>query len=89
MAHHKAAHSHDIDMQKDFQVLRPERATSGDKTHMPKTLTSQVESDKVGGSVADEPQGFQIFGFPWLFVFNMGVIALGVLGMVLKFLGVF
>lgn len=35
----------------------------------------------------DEPEGFKIAGFPWQFVLTMSLIALGVLGLIAKALG--
>ena len=37
----------------------------------------------------DEPEGLMIAGFPWQFVMTMSVIAIGVLGLIAKALGLF
>ena len=60
------------------------------KTPSPVTTKSTENRKERHGEVQpDEPEGFMIAGFPWQFVMTMSVIAIGVLGLIAKALGLF
>jgi hypothetical protein len=88
MAHHQHEpnHSHDEANEKAEFNIRSTSASTSDLSHSShQPATKNVLSGEKRKSIFD----YQIGGFPWSFVFVVTIIAIGVLGIILKAMGMF
>lgn len=90
MAHHHHAPDHPPDEGKEFKNFKV-YSTPAVTPHLDHT-SHEVEKEEVNASPHQKGKSildYQIAGFPLPFVAVMSVIAIGVLGLVLKVLGLF
>jgi hypothetical protein len=88
MAHHHHAPNHPHDEGDKFESANESSSPAATPNH----YFHEIKKEQVktappakGKSVFD----YQIAGFPWSFVAVMALIAIGVLGMILKVMGLF
>jgi len=91
MAHiqSKPVHESDAQHKNDHQVIHSQRSAATGSQRGHQNEATHVDKISVLSAAESSSQGVTIMGFPWQFVAVIGVIAGGVLAVVLKAIGLF